>query len=140
MFEGGVQGAADIVGVNASQVNVGTCSLGSNVLFWDHWIHACMVTTNVSAAPGTWHFGCWAMDGSSFTEFLDGQAVSHSSSSVYSYDLGSMNIGADPIGGTVARASFQGALDEVGIWNRALAVSEMQTLYASGDGCSLEQP
>lgn len=91
------------------------------------------ITTN------TWYFGAGVYDGSSLSFYL-GQwpslppltVTSQSGSGAINNSLGELQIGADPANPGSAR-SFNGAIDDVRIYNRALTPSEVDVVYHSSD-------
>lgn len=55
--------------------------------------------------------------------------------SFYDYDFSTLTIGSSTIGGTTTQALFTGAIDEVTIWDHALAPDEIVALWNDGHAC-----
>jgi hypothetical protein len=90
---------------------------------------------------GKWYFGAGVYDGTSLSFYLgqwNGQPLepltvtSQSGSGAIINSLGELWIGADPANPGSAR-SFNGAIDDVRIYNRALTASEVNVVYHSTD-------
>lgn len=89
-------------------------------------------TTISSAIDGNWHHIVAMYDGSSIGVYIDGTLRG---STVYSgglfSDVGSiLRVGASSSGGGIA-AYFEGIIDDVRIYNRALSAAEIKQLYSS---------
>jgi prepilin-type N-terminal cleavage/methylation domain-containing protein len=79
----------------------------------------------------TWHLSVTVGDGSSLRVYLDGNSKSNITVAAQSAsDSGTFRIGSAPTGGYF----FNGLLDDVHIYNRALTAQEVQRLYAEGLG------
>jgi hypothetical protein len=88
------------------------------------------VTSSVAVSPNQWVFCCGVFDGSTLTVYVNGVAsgtVSYSGS----ISSGSGNV---EIGGNTAW--FNGTIDEVQIYNRALSAAEIQALYQTSPSFS----
>lgn len=135
VFVGGTAGAGDLLAIQSSTPG-GTCTAASaDRLFLDHWGTACGAAQSTKAPAGAWSFVCFAYDGSTSTMHFANGATESVSVPAYSYDLQTVTIGSNTIGGSTVQAAFKGAIDEVSIWSRALPVADMNRLYASGKGC-----
>ncbi len=135
VFVGGASGAGDMFAIQSSTPS-GTCTGAlADHLFLDHWGTACGAAKTTNAPAGSWSFVCFAYDGASTSTHYANGAAEPVSVSNYTYDLDTVTIGSNTIGGTTAQAAFKGAIDEVTIWGRALSTAEMNVLYASGAGC-----
>lgn len=95
---------------------------------------------NQTLTAGTWYHLVLTHDGTNDRFYVDGSE--HASSPVANTDNASANtknttIGAfgysTPMSGDLARY-FDGIIDEVGIWSRALTTAEVITLYNNGNG------
>jgi hypothetical protein len=82
----------------------------------------------------TWYLVTLTWNGSYVNLYLNGTAVTPPAaqtatpvSNLYPFRIGARG---DYLGSTL----FQGTIDEVGIWNRALSATEVATLYNSGTG------
>ncbi len=100
-------------------------------------VYTCAGTT-ANVADGKWHHAVWTMTGNSFaaqTIYIDGIAQSLSNVSggtVSSFSNGvDIYIGADA-GSASNDQKFNGSIDEVRIYNRALTATEVAGLYQSG--------
>ncbi|MBN2641846.1 MAG: hypothetical protein JXR78_09345 [Victivallales bacterium] len=92
-------------------------------------------TTNMTYQNGNWHMVTITQDGTSDSNinmYLDGvsQSLTHHASGTLNSDSVDKNmfIGARNNNGTAANF-VNASLDEIKIWNRALSVSEIQSLY-----------
>lgn len=89
--------------------------------------------TSITVSLNQWHHLVGVYNGSTLKLYLDGEEVSSTAQSgnidgyntpVYISEIGSLS-GAEV---------FNGRIDEIGIWNRALSVSEVSQLFNSGNG------
>ncbi len=91
-------------------------------------------TSNHNVFDGNWHFVTLNFDGQNMKMYVDGQvqgtqaAVGTISNSSASFVIGGSAQESYPTG------PFNGEIDAVGIWNRALTESEITELYNSGSG------
>ena len=94
------------------------------VLFIDHWGTLGYHSDNV-LAPDKWTHVAFTYDGSGTLSFyIDGRpAGTVSSAHLYDYDINTMVIGGNTIGGSSMLASLKGLLCGVGITGRSLAQS-----------------
>lgn len=88
-------------------------------------------TSNTSLTLNTWNFIAMAIDGGTYTFYLNGNpdgtgilpaGWSHANNKYFAY------IGTND--------HFEGIIDEFGIWNRSLSASEITQLYNGGTGIS----
>lgn len=81
--------------------------------------------------PNTWYHAIAVWNGSALKLYLNGSEVASVSSAC---TLGALN--ALTIGRYVGAVGYEfpGLIDEAGIWNRALSVTEVSQLYNSGQG------
>jgi len=86
-------------------------------------------------STNTWYFLTFTYDGSIMKLYINGteQSTTYSASGII--QTGTLQ---DYFGKTnnVASEYFNGIMDEIGIWNRALTASEISELYNSGAGLS----
>jgi len=82
-------------------------------------------------ADGEWHLIVGTYNGSMLQLYIDGEWRGSNSISSYTASTWNMNIGRMEQGD---RWYFDGILDEIRIYNRALLASEVQQLYADGAG------
>ena len=84
-------------------------------------------------ATDTWKHIVGTYDGAFVRLYVDGvNKDNHSDASGMTQDGNNVSIGSLVGGGS----AFDGAIDEVGIWNRTLSVGEIQNLYNNGLGIS----
>lgn len=125
----GADGA--IAGFGTGNTNQGTTfDVRSQKLFVDFYAGTNLagVTT---LSTGVWYFATVTYDGSVFRLYLNGTLESTSAGTSASIVAGSGTIGrAFWVGGNY----FNGQIDEVGFWQRALTSGEITTLYNSGNG------
>jgi hypothetical protein len=135
IFVGGAAGAADFYSLLTSSA-AGGCGTVPNHFALDHWGTACGVTRYLTAPTDGWTHACWTFDptGGGTTVYANGVAQSLGIQA-FSYDLTTITIGANVVGGSTTQASFLGNIDDVSIWNRALTPAEVVRLYAGGNGC-----
>jgi len=92
-----------------------------------------MVTTSTYSGynDGNWHFIVLTEDGTNLKLYANGSLLETiSSSSVGTQTMSDFNIGVMQ----GYRQHFDGLIDEVGIWSRALTSTEVTQLYNGGDG------
>ena len=107
-----------------------------------YYIHTLIVTggsltvyrTDDVLTGNEWNFLAIVRDGTVLYTYLNGALVhTHTNVSTVSFDSGVLDIGwATPR--NKAGTYFNGIIDEVGIWDRALDSDEISDLYNSGDG------
>jgi hypothetical protein len=85
-------------------------------------------TNSQQFSNNVWTFVCYAYNGSTFSLYVNGQSVSLQSEIAYSIGSNSV-IGARD---TFGDGQWDGTLDDVRIYNRALSASEVQYLYNMG--------
>jgi hypothetical protein len=54
------------------------------------------------------------------------------SGNLYDYNINSFAIGGNVIGGTTTEPSFDGSIDEMAFFNRALSPADIQSIYKAG--------
>jgi len=89
-----------------------------------------VTATTDTITAGTYYFLTWTHSGSTAKIYINGVEKASASSSIAADVLKNLVIGSR--GGTTT--FFNGDLDEVGIWNRALTSSEIKQLYNSSNG------
>lgn len=83
-------------------------------------------------ADGTWHHVTWTWDGSYINIYVDGVFAKKSACSFGPvYDAGSQPRIGNDYQSLVEGNYFQGSLDDVAIWSRALTADEIASLYNS---------
>ncbi len=86
-------------------------------------------------SPGDWQFVAGTYDGTTGTLYVDGQVVGTDTFAAPGATNLPVNIGAYVLGGDV----WKGRIDEVQIYNRALLVTELRSLYEAGSAGSCKQ-
>ncbi len=82
--------------------------------------------------PNAWNYVAFTFDGSTINFYVNGQAAGSVPGSLYDYGLATADIGGNTIGGTTTKGFFNGNIDELTIYNRALTPAEIATIYAEG--------
>jgi hypothetical protein len=84
-------------------------------------------------SPGKWHMVTQVWDGSEFRNYVDGVERISKSHPGKALDL---TAGTQGFGAQLHKKDrrYNGLLDEVGLWDRALSESEIRSLYNSGKG------
>lgn len=86
---------------------------------------------NFTPTTGTWYHLAWTLDGSNSIIYVNGNPSSTAQTgSLVSHAGGSLHLGSNRNNGQF----LNGAIDEVGIWNRALLGPEITQLYGGGNG------
>jgi hypothetical protein len=93
-----------------------------------------IVDTSGLSSAGVWYFLTFVKSSTTFTMYINGSSVGTATvtSSIYNGN-DNFAIGANSNGNS---GFFDGIIDEVGIWSRALTSSEVSELYNSGAGLS----
>ena len=71
-------------------------------------------------------------DGATLRFYVNGVAGASVNGSLYNYNLDTVTIGGNLIGGTTTKPTFNGLIDEISIYNRALSDTEIQSIYSAG--------
>ncbi|MCL4390573.1 LamG domain-containing protein, partial [Patescibacteria group bacterium] len=108
-------------------------STGPNHLYVGPYGNA--VGTTTSPNDGQWHFGVATFDGTTWRLYLDGQLNNSKAMSDNIIKNGTLYIGSSNIG-----YPWNGSLDEVSVWNKALSLSEVQALYNGPETYSCASP
>jgi hypothetical protein len=92
----------------------------------------CGTNTTANIANNTWHFVVCTYDNVNARIYVDGtlSATSSTGSGIMYYQASAFTIAARSGGGVY----YNGSLDEVGLWSRALTATEVTTLYNAGTG------
>jgi hypothetical protein len=85
------------------------------------------VATGIDLPLNTWTHLAGTFDGTTYRFFIDGQLVAAAAGT-----LGPTNVAPLLIGGSGTCATFEGLIDEVEIFNRALSTSEIQAIFNAG--------
>jgi hypothetical protein len=123
---------ADVVSNSADTWQIET-TVNNNIQFTSS--HGMMANTRVTSVANALVIGQWqhiaaTFDGTTKQLYINGSAVMNGTvQNQLTYDIGPMWIGCDNNSGTLAQR-FNGAIDEVQLYNRALSAAEIQTLAA----------
>lgn len=95
------------------------------------------VEVNQTFTNGVWYHICYTYDGTTMRGYVNGLEVGNNTGSgngnlATGYNAGT-HIGADNGGSGQA---FDGMIDEIGVWSRALTPTEVSQLYRGGSGIS----
>jgi hypothetical protein len=96
------------------------------------------VAMTVGEDPETWHHVAGVTDSSTQEQilYLDGEEVARKSGATLADRGNPMRIGDNP---DAANRNWQGKVDDVAIWGRALAPFEVADIWNGGDGKSIEE-
>jgi len=94
------------------------------------------VWSNTTMSNNQWHFISMTLNGQNCTLYLDGNNIGQGSVSIntIAYNRG-FYIGADSV--SVPNYFFNGVIDDIAIWNRALSNSEILTLYNASNNTNM---
>lgn len=87
-----------------------------------------------SITDTNWHHYAYTYSGGTVSFYLDGATDGTGSAGAYTAVSTSVVIGANKDASGNPKAYFDGTLDEVGYWSRALSGAEITSLYNSGSG------
>jgi hypothetical protein len=95
------------------------------------WIYNAAATKSMATSPNAynndqWHHAVGVYDGSTVKLYIDGSQVASANAGTISYGAGGIAIGRD---GDYSGAYFNGLIDNLSIYNRALSGQEVQELY-----------
>jgi hypothetical protein len=133
----GTSGSGDFLGLNAT---TGPCATSlTPSIYVDHWGSACTPShygASASSGSSAPVFACWVATGPQVAYWVNGSNLGGAPYTMFPASW-SVSIGGNQIGGTSTKERFIGAIDEVTLWARALAASEIATMYNGGSGCRL---
>jgi hypothetical protein len=115
VLEAGAAGSGDFLTIRGSS------------LFVDHWGYPSYVSS-LGVTPESWNHIAMTYDGSTIQFYVNGVAANPISGTLYNYSVSTLNIGGNQIGGSTAGPSFNGLIDEVQWYSRALTASEVLLL------------
>lgn len=102
---------------------------GTQVFLYDNnGSPASILSPSGSVQIGQWQHVAVSSDGSTITMYVNGLQV-YQTSQTRSASTGNFGIGWDP---SIATEFWDGAIDEVRVYSRALSPSEVQNLYTTG--------
>lgn len=128
IITGGISEEGDFFGIAGTS---GNCAVGQYELYLDHWGYTCY-DSDIKVLTGIWNQVALIYTGSSITFYVNGVAGNTLSEQLYNYEINTYTIGGNTIGGSTTKESFNGSIDEVTIWNRALSTGEIKDLYRKG--------
>jgi len=103
-------------------------SIVGTELFVDHWWYPQYVSS-LPVTVNAWNHVALTYDGSGTLQFyVNGVAASAISGHLYNYGVNTLAIGGNTIGGSTTGASFNGLIEEVQWYSRALTAAEVKTL------------
>ena len=126
IWTAGTTGAGDFFNI----VMTPTGCAGAYKLSVDHWGLPC-VSSTVAVTPEAWNHVAMTFDGSVMQFYVNGVPAGSGTVPMFSYSIGTMDIGGNNVGGSTTRQSFNGLIDEAKQYNWALSNAEIQTVYAS---------
>jgi len=105
------------------------CRLGDNAT------HAINIDGTTNVITGAWFHVVLTSDGTYGKMYINGKQEGGNVAFPYNLAYGTGSDGYFRIGarGSLPGQFFNGSIDEVGIWNRALTAAEVSTLYNSGN-------
>jgi CubicO group peptidase (beta-lactamase class C family) len=104
---------------------------GTGAVYIDHWGTGCL-NSDLQVVTNTWNHVAFTYDGSTVHFYVNGVVSAPITKSLYDFDLGTLTIGCNLIGGSSTQPSLDGGIDDFRIYNRALAPSEIQAIYTAG--------
>jgi hypothetical protein len=122
LFSGGDVGDLFFGFLTSNSFGIGRCQVA-----WDH-------TYSTSFNSSLWYHAVCTYDGSTVKLYLNGVNV-YTNTTSNAYPVTSkVYLGCSILPDTSVGYFFTGAIDETGIWNKALTDSEVSTLYNIGQG------
>jgi hypothetical protein len=101
-------------------------------LYVDHW-GAAIAASTVAVRPYAWNYVAVTYDGTKISFYVNGQAAGSVSGKFFDYsNMNTFRIGGNTIGGTTTTTSFHGEIDELTLYNRALSLQEIQSIFQAG--------
>jgi len=97
----------------------------------DAW-GSCWAQGTRDVRDGQWHHLVGVYDGKTISIWVDGVQQSSAQCTGQPIDYGQSPLGE--IASKASTSTFEGTLDQVAVWNRALAPDDIAALYASGAG------
>ncbi len=99
---------------------------GNGIYYWDVF-NLAPDSARTGGFDGNWHHYLFTFNGSTKTLYLDGVSVHSAAASAQSSNSNVLTVGSRS-----GSYGFNGSLDEVRIYNRALSAAEVTALYNSG--------
>lgn len=124
----GATGAGDFFGIAGT---AGDANVGQYKVYVDHW-GAPLLDSNLKVIPDAWNHVAMTFDGSTVRFYVNGVAGNTVSWGLYNYGISTVDVGGNHIGGTTTKQSFNGLIDEVLFYNRALSEQEVKAMFQAG--------
>jgi hypothetical protein len=137
VFSGGTSGAGDFYSY-VSDMSTTCTGFPAGHLFTDHWGGPGCEPSSGSAgvSNSAWSYVCYEWDGTNTTVFANG-SYDYYPVAPYNWDISTVTVSSQLMGGTSTQYVRLGAVDEVSLWDRALSLAEMNALYNAGGGCKV---
>ena len=92
------------------------------------------LTSSKSVADGAWHHIVGVFNGTTGMLYVDGSLINSATMSISALGAYDNQIGGQcaGLGSTSCNALWNGSIDEVGVWSRALSATEVTQLYQRG--------
>jgi hypothetical protein len=116
ILTGGKSGAADLFAIDGT------------TLYVDHWGTA-RYNSDVPLVTNTWNHVAMTYDGTQVNLYVNGAKATPIKGKLYDYSMGTYDIGGNNVGGSTTKASFNGLIDELAIYNQVLDDSEIRAIY-----------
>lgn len=115
---------------NNCRMLMGKVTMGG--LFGNQATYSVDAASGGSVPAGTWSFIAGSWDGSTMRVYVNGvQVGTFARTAAMLTSTTAMSIGADFRGGTTAAEYFDGSIEDVRIYNRALTQPELGTMYST---------
>ena len=96
-----------------------------------------LLSGSTTIDDGNWHFVVATRSGGTYKIYVDGNLDAQTAGSTLPTTSVPIAIGAEKYGGSLYDV-INGAIDEVGIWSRALSAPEISLLYGNGNGLAYD--
>jgi hypothetical protein len=130
ILTGGAAGSGDFLGVAGT---TGSCAVGTNELYIDHWGTSCY-DSNIAVDANTWNHITIIYNNSNIYFYVNGIPGKVVANTMYDYNVNTYSIGGNTIGGSTTKTSFNGFIDDVRIYNYARTPAEITLDYNAGFG------
>src|ERR1035441_4008517 len=106
------------------------CGVAGTV-YIDHWGTACL-NSGLQVVRNTWNHVAFTYDGTNVCFYVNGVSSAPIAQSLYDFDISTLTIGCNLIGGSSTQPSLDGGIDEIRVYSRALSPPEIQAIYSAG--------
>ncbi|HSY16849.1 MAG TPA: immunoglobulin domain-containing protein, partial [Candidatus Acidoferrales bacterium] len=125
----GPDGADDFFGIAGTS---GNCNVGQYNLYVDHFGTTCY-NGGIAVTPNAWNHVALVYTGTTLQFFVNGvPGTLLGSSPLYDYNLNTSIIGGNVNGSSTTKSYFNGLIDELAVYNRALSSNEIAAIYLAG--------